>query len=69
MNLKFKVEVLNDDTGETIYIREFPTQEMLEEYLREMEREVEIYNEAQQEEISKHIEPRKADDYSEEEDL
>ena len=65
MNTKFKVEVINEDSGETIYIREFPTQIMLEEHLREMAKEVEIYNEAQQEEITKH---REAPDYPEEGD-
>jgi hypothetical protein len=56
MHLKYKVEITNDDTGEIIYIREFSSQVFLEEHLREMEREVEIYNVVQQEEATKHIE-------------
>lgn len=70
MHLKYKVEITNDDTGETIYIREFSSQVFLEEHLREMESEVEIYNEAEQEKNSKYIEPpvRQEDDYPENEE-
>lgn len=45
-NTKYKLEVYNDDTGELIYQREFATQEMLEEHLREVESEVELYYKA-----------------------
>ena len=57
MNTTYKIQVVNEDNDEVIYARAFSTQEMLEEHLREMASEVEIYNEAQQEEATKHIEP------------
>jgi len=41
--LNFKLEASDSDTNEIIYIREFSTQEIMEEYLREMARQVEIY--------------------------